>query len=199
MKSRLLASVLALALLPCARAADAADLARAQIVFAKVMNSLQQFQKVAGATGAATPAPIAPAPLPGKTGKYFAPYDSNGQLTEWASKALSANIGAAIGSKAGEKAGTMAASKIPLAGGFLAMGAKKKGKELGAMAAVGGADFVKKSSDASFNSVQDLAVHMHLNHAGKADYIKAFAAAMAIYPDFEKTYEQAIKQAYGAR
>ena len=198
MKSRLLASALALILLPCAHAADAADLARAQIVFAKVMNGLQQYQKVAGATGAAS-APAAPAPLPGKTGKYFAPYDSNGQLTEWASKALSANIGAAIGSKAGEKVGTMAASKIPLAGGFLAMGAKKKGKELGAMAAVGGADFVKKSSDASFNSVQELAAYMHLNYAGKADYLKAFAAAMAFYPDFEKTYEQAVKQAYGAR
>jgi hypothetical protein len=93
----------------------------------------------------------------------------------------------------------MAASKIPLAGGLLAMGAKKKGKELGALAAVGGADFVKQSSSYSFNSVQDLAVHMHLHHAGSADYLKAFAATMAVYPDFEKAYEPAVRSAYGLR
>lgn len=82
----------------------------AQIVFAKVMNGLQQYHKVAGAPhrrGLSTGRPRTFALR--KTGKYFAPYDSNGQLTEWASKALSANIGAAIGSKAGEKVGTMAA------------------------------------------------------------------------------------------
>jgi hypothetical protein len=202
MKSRLLVTTLLLASLPAlAGAADVADLARAQIVFARVMNGLQQYQKVATVAGAtATPAaPVAPTPLTDKSGKFFSPYDSNGQLTGWANKALSANVGAAIGSKAGEKAGSMAASKIPLAGGLLAMGAKKKGKELGALAAVGGADFVKQSSSFSFNSIEDLAVHMHINHSGKADYIKAFAASMALYPGMEKTYESAIKQAYARR
>lgn len=202
MKSRLLVSTLLLASLTVpGLATDVADVARAQVVFARVMNGLQQYQKVAAVAGAAsTPAgPVAPAPLADKSGKFFAPYDSNGVLTAWADKALSAHVGAAIGAKAGEKAGTMAASKIPLAGGFLAMGAKKKGKELGALAAVGGADFVKQSSSYSFRSVQDLAVYMHLNYAGKPDYLKAFAAALAVYPDLENSYEGAVKQAYGAR
>lgn len=186
-----------LALLPSlALAADVADLARAQLLFAKVMNGLDQYKKVAGATVAV---PVAPQPVANKGGKFFAPYDENGQLTAWANKALAANVGAAVGAKAGEKVGSMAASKIPLAGGLLAMGAKKKGKELGALAAVGGADFVKQSSSLSFNSVQDLALYMHLNHASGADYVKAFAAAMAIYPDLEKTYEATIRGAYGAR
>lgn len=201
MKLRLLAPILLLASLPAlAGAADVADLARAQVVFARVMNGLDQYKKVAAVAGAVqAAAPVAPQPLANKSGKFFAPYDANGELTAWANKALSANVGAAIGSKAGEKAGQMAASKIPLAGGLLAMGAKKKGKELGALAAVGGADFVKQSSSASFGSVQDLAVYMHLNYAGKADYLKAFAATMALYPDLEKTYEGAIKQAYAMR
>jgi hypothetical protein len=159
------------------------------------MNGLDQYKKVAGITAT----PVAPQPVANKGGKYFAPFDANGQLTAWANKALAANVGAALGSKAGEKAGQMAASKIPLAGGLLAMGAKKKGKELGALAAVGGADFVKESSSLSFNSVQDLALYMHLNHANGTDYVKAFAAAMAIYPDLEKTYEGTIKGTYGAR
>lgn len=197
MNSRsLLVSLVALSLLPLTRAADVADLARAQVIFAKVMNGVDQYKKLAGATAAA---PVAPEPVANKAGKFFSPYDENGQLTAWANKALAANVGSAVGAKAGEKAGQMAASKIPIAGSFLAMGAKKKGKELGALTAVGGADFVKESSSFSFGSVQDLALYMHLNHAVSTDYVKAFAAAMAIYPDLEKTYESTIKGAYGAR
>ncbi len=199
MKSRtLLCFLLALAFLPVARAADVADLARAQLLFAKVMNGLDQYKKISVAAGSIQAAPVAPQPVANKGGKFFAPYDANGQLTAWANKALAANVGAAVGAKAGEKAGQMAASRIPLAGGLLAMGAKKKGKELGALAAVGGADFVKESSSVSFNSVQDLALYMHLNHAAGADYVKAFAATMAIYPELEKTYENTIRGAYGA-
>ena len=108
-------------------------------------------------------------------------------------------MGAAVGAKAGEKAGSLLAGKVPLAGGLLAMGAKKKGKELGALAAVGGADYVKSSSSLSFHTLDDLALYLHLNCSLSADYVKGFAAAMAIYPGLEKTYEAAVKQAYGVR
>lgn len=199
MKYRPLLALLVLSLPVIARADGVADLARAQILFARVMNGIQQYQKVAAtanALSAPTAAPVIPAPLTDKSGKYFLPYGTDGQLAEWANKALTAQIGAAVGAKAGEKAGQMAASKIPLAGGLLAMGAKKKGKELGALAAVGGADFVKKSSALSFNNINDYAAYLHVNHAGDPGYVKALAAAMAIYPDLEKSYEAAVKGAY---
>ena len=194
-----LALLLALPLL--ARADGVADFARAQLMFAQVMNGLQQYKQVAATTADATSAPaepVAPAPLTDKSGKFCLPYDENGNLVEWAHKAIAANVGAAVGAKAGEKAGTMAASKIPLAGGLLAMGAKKKGKELGALAAVGGADFVRKSSSLSFNSLEEMAQYMHLHFAANTDYIKGLAAAIAIYPDLYKTYEASVKKAYGA-
>ena len=66
-------------------------------------------------------------------------------------------------------------------------------------AAVGGSDFVKKCSSHSFKSLPDLALYMHMNCSGNPDYVKAFAAAMAIYPDLEKTYEATVKGAYSGR
>ena len=136
----------------------------------------------------------APEPLADKSGKFFAPFKADGTLTEWANKALSAQVGAALGAKAGEKATGMLASKVPL-GGLLSGAAKKKGKELGAIAALGGEDFIKETSDLSFNSLDDLAVYMHAKHAGSSGYAQALATTIAIYPSLEKGYDTAIKKA----
>ncbi len=199
MKLRLLA-ILAFALPVLVRADGVADFARAQLLFAEVMNTVQQYKQVAGSTGtdpAPAAAPALPTPHTDSSGKYFLPYDENGHLVEWANKAIAANVGAAVGAKAGEKAGQMALSKVPF-GGLLAGSAKKKGKELGALAAVGGADFVKKTSTLSFDTLEDMVLYMHQNFAANTDYIKGLAAALAIYPDLEKTYKNAIKHSYSA-
>lgn len=208
MKTRLVALVVLLVSLPgllsAASSSAIGDIVRAQVIIGQVQQSLAKLKEVqaaAGVVAGATSAPaepVAPTPLTDKSGKFFLPYDDEGKLTEWANKAVGAQVGAAIGAKAGEKAGSMLASKVPLAGGLLAMGAKKKAKEMGAMAAVGGAKFVKESSSFSFNTLQDLALYMHVNCAGNEDYVKAFAATMAIYPDLEKTYEATVKKAYSA-
>jgi hypothetical protein len=205
MKIRLLpACLVAFSLLPSARADGVADLARAQLLFARVMNGLQQYKQVAATAEATTadspsaPAqPAVPEPLTDKSGKFFLPYGEDGQLAGWANKALGAQVGAAVGAKVGEKAGQAVLAKVPF-GGLLAGGARKKGKELGALAAVGGSDFVKQTSKLSFNSLKDYAAYLHVNHAGDTDYVKALAAALAIYPDLEKTYEAAVKETYAA-
>lgn len=203
MKTRpLLAALLAasLSLTPLVRADTIADITKAQIYLGQVQQTVSKLQQLRAATaGVSAAAPAVPTPVAANAGKFYAPYKADGTLTDWAQKALGAQVGAAIGAKAGEKVGSMAASKIPLAGGFLAMGAKKKGKELGALAAVGGTDFMKQSSDVSFNSLAELSTYMHLKFAGNADYVKAFAATLAVYPDLEKTYENAVKAAYGGK
>lgn len=200
MKRRiLLACSLVFALSPLAQAASVADLARAQLLFAKVMNYTQKYKQAAGAVAAANAPAVevkAPTPCTDRTGKFCVPYDENGQLTPWANKAIGAQIGAAIGAKAGEKVGSMALSHVPF-GGMFAGAAKKKGKELGALIAVGGADFVKQTSPYSFNDLNEYAVYLHLTYSGDPDYVKALGAALAIYPDLEKTYETALQRAYG--
>ncbi len=201
MKPRLFLALI-LALIPILSRADGvADFARAQLMFAQAMNAVQQYKQVAGPTAAAAaPAeePVAPAPLTDRSGKFFSPYDEDGHLVPWANKAIGAQVGAAVGSKVGEKAGGAVLAKIPF-GGLLSGAAKKKGKELGALAAVGGPDFVKSSSTLSFNSLEELSLYMHLRFAADPEYVKGLAAALAIYPDLEKTYQAAIKKAYAAK
>lgn len=201
MKIRLLLTLTALLLPLAARADGVADYARAQLLFAKVMNGLAEYKKLAATTDAVAaapaPAPTAPAPLTDKSGQFFLPYDREGKLAGWAEKAISANVGAAVGAKAGEKAGSAVLGKVPF-GGLLAGVAKKKGKEFGALAAVGGADYVKQTSGGSFKNINDYALYLHVNHSGDPDYLKALAAALALYPDLEKAYEAAVKGAYGS-
>lgn len=177
------------------------DVVRAQMVINQVLQVVAKAREVQAVTGAAPagPAPVSPVALTDRSGRFCLPFNVDGTLTGWANRALSAQVGAAVGAKAGEKAGSMLAGKVPLAGGLLAMGAKKKGKELGAVAAVGGADYVKSSSSLSFRTLDDMALYLHLNCSLSPDYVKGFAAALALYPDLEKTYPAAVKQAYGVR
>lgn len=60
--------------------------------------------------------------------RFLLPVTEDGELTEWAKKALAAQVGAAVGAKSGEEVGKVALGKVPFAGGLLAGAAKKKGK-----------------------------------------------------------------------
>ncbi len=182
----LAASSLALSL--TASATDMADVVKAQVILGKVLEFTAKNQTYAGQI-------TAPTPAAGTKGKYFLPYDADGKLTEWANKTFSTQVGAAVGAKAGEEAGKQLASKVPFGG--LASGLmKKKGKEMGAVAAIGGTEFIKKTSAVSFNSLDDLAVYMHVKHGGSGDYAQDLAAAMAVYPSLETGYDAAIRSAY---
>lgn len=183
-----LAVSLAIALPQAARALSAEDVARAQKI-------LKGVAEVVAKLNQPTLTLTAPAPLTNQTGAFFLPYTSKGELTGWASKALNAQLGAAVGEKAGEEAGKALASKIPF-GGLLGGTAKSKGKELGAIAAVGGLDYIKSTSDLSFNTLEDFAVYLHVKHANDGEFSKALATAIAIYPALEKGYPAAVKSAY---
>jgi hypothetical protein len=168
----------------------AADIARAEKV-------LRQVLFVAGQYEGKDLVLAAPEPLTNKTGMYCVPYDATGELTPWAAKAVEATAGGIAGEKAGGAAVSALGGAIPGAG-LLSPFAKKKGKELGAKTAVGGAEFIKSSSTYSFNSLNDYAVFLHAKFAGKPTYMKALASAISVYPELETTLEPAIKGAYVA-
>ena len=165
---------------------SAADIARIEEVVRKVIMISGQYE---GKDLVLT----APAPLTDKSGKYFAPYGADGELNAWGKKALEANVGSLAGEKAGGMAVSAAGSVIPGAG---LLSPFAKSKELGAKAAVGGSDFIKKTSDYSFNSLEDYAVFLHAKFAGQPTYKQALASTLAVYPELETTLEPAIKAAY---
>jgi len=64
--------------------------------------------------------------------------------------------------------------------------------------ALGGWDYIKETSDLSFNSTMNLVVYLHVNYAAAGpDFAKAVGAAMRVYPRLGGAYEPAIKRAYG--
>ncbi|MEY4487586.1 MAG: hypothetical protein RIQ79_94 [Verrucomicrobiota bacterium] len=136
-----------------------------------------------------------PEPIVGSGGSYLLPVNADGTLTPWAEKALNAQVGNIAGEQAGAAASRGLASAIPgggLAGGFF----KKKGKEMGAAAAMGGKEFIRNNSTLSFNTTDEYAVYLHAKLSGTPEYQKALTAAIALYPDLETGYDAAVTAAY---
>lgn len=164
------------------------DIVKAQVVIGKVLEVVRQYHQQSLTIQA-------PTPLASNSGQYLLPYKANGEVTEWAGKAVSAQVGKLVGEKAGEAATRAVASKIPfggLAGGLI----KKKSKELAAVTALGGAAYLKKTSDLSFNDLNDYAVYLHVRHSADANYQHVLATAIAVYPELEGRFDSAIRQAY---
>jgi hypothetical protein len=130
------------------RAADTmADVIKAQVVLGKALQLMTKYAQYSITLEA-------PTPKPNTKGKYLLPYNETGELTEWAPKTFNVKLGAMAGEKAGGMAGNAVASKVPfggLASGFM----KKKGKEAGAVAALGGQKYITKTSSMSFDDLDD--------------------------------------------
>jgi hypothetical protein len=151
---------------------------------------------------------VAPTPIAGNTGKFMSPYTAAGEPAGWVAKAQGSAAGAVgsmagnyIGDKVAEQASAKVASMVPVPGlGLLAgraaraaSGAAAKGAT---QAAVGGGEaFIKSSSDQSFDSLQDLAIYLYVNHSSRADYAAALAATAAVYPEFQASYLPAVQSA----
>ena len=177
------------------QAADMSGIIKAQVILGQVDQVVKKYQDVQDLLSRGEITLDVQEPRMDSEGKYLFPYSSDGQITAWADKAINAQAGSMVGEKAGEKATSALASKVPfggLAGGLM----KKKGKEIAAVTAIGGWDFIKENSSLSFDNLDDYSVYMHTQFEGGADYQKALAAAMAIYPELEKSHQRAIDKAY---
>jgi hypothetical protein len=141
-----------------------------------------------------TPAQVtAPTPLQNNSGKYMAPYTSDGVVAEWVDKAVKAKMGAAIGANVGAYAGQKALEQVPFIGGFIG---EKAGKAIGREIAVkssGGWEAIKGSSDLSFETVDDLAVWMYAKYSTNEHYANVLSATQGIYPDLAERYHHAIQ------
>jgi hypothetical protein len=171
--------------------AGADDVARAVAVVQRMVELNTQF-------AAQNIELAAPTPLAGAEGKFLLPITGEGQLTAWAEKALSAQVGNVVGEQVADEAAKRTVGAIPVVGGFAGGFAKKKGQEVGAMVALGGPDFVKGATTHSFEKADDFAVYLHSKMGASPDYSKAVQAAIALYPELEKSYAKSVKAAFDA-
>ncbi|RDV28038.1 hypothetical protein DXV75_03475 [Alteromonas aestuariivivens] len=138
---------------------------------------------------------VAPTPIEDNTGAFMSPYTSDGVLAEWVDNAVNAKMGSAIGGAVGAYAGQKLAENIPFVGGWIG---QSVGETLGrkvALEAAGGEEFIRESSDLSFNSVQDLAVYIYVNYSHTEHYQDALEATWEIYPELKHGYMQALYSA----
>ncbi len=126
------------------------------------------------------------------SGQYLSPYTSDGVTAEWVNKTINVSMGKATGSAVGGVAGAYAANKVlenvpfgGMLGGFLG---SKAGKAVGgntALEASGGWDFIRSSSDISFNSMNDMARWLATTHRDKSNFVDVIKAADKIYPGLQ--------------
>ena len=145
-----------------------------------------------------------PGPICGNTGRYMCPYTQDGVLAEWVDKAINAKIGEAIGALTGAKAGHEIAKKAnkkkknkkeSLWAGLLGA---EIGRAVGRHVAIemsGGWDYIKETSDVSFNSVDEMAVYLYAKHSSHEHYRDALDATFVIYPELKKRYSSAVRRA----
>ena len=159
---------------------------------------------LAGCASAPTAAPLAtlrpaptlmaPEPIDGNSGKYMSPYTSDEVVAEWVDKAINAKAGASVGGIAGRYAGQKAMENVPFVGGFLG---KSVGESVGrniALEAVGGESFIRETSDLSFNSVNDLALFLFVEHSHRENFADVLSATQEIYPELKNVYEPTVRR-----
>jgi hypothetical protein len=145
-------------------------------------------------TGCALPNPetlVSPAPLQGNAGKYLNPYLVDGTLAPWAEKGVhTSRLGAAMG-------GLVASEMIGYVDvtGLASQGADTAIKQQGAISAAGGKEYMKSTSDTSFDRREDFAVYLYVNHSTKELYKKALELMKEIYPDMGSNYESDVRNA----
>lgn len=153
-------------------------------------------------TPEAAAADISALVIPNNSGQYMSPYTSDAVTAEWVDKAINAKMGSAAGSAVGAAAGAYAGRKafenIPggsLFGSFMGgMAGSKAGKSMGrdaAIAASGGWDYIRATSDQSFQSVQHMARWLVATHGGNPNFQEVINATLQIYPDLQPALAQA--------
>jgi hypothetical protein len=145
--------------------------------------------------GCALPAPDtlqSPTPLPHGGGKYPCPYTASGVLTPWAQRAIESDRG---GAKAGAFAAEMAIGAVPIAGELFA---EQVGQEMvkdAAVKAAGGRDFMRVTSDQSFEKLDDLAVWHYVNYSAAAEFKTLQKFLTELYPYLAENYGNAVRHA----
>lgn len=131
-------------------------------------------------------------PIQGNSGEYMSPYTSDGVVADWVDKAINANIGSAVGGAVGAYAGAKAMENVPFVGGFLG---NKAGKAMGRQAAIkasGGEGYMRRTSDLSFHSLNDMARWMYLEHGQSGNYSEVLKATQEVYPELKQIYPSAV-------
>jgi hypothetical protein len=124
-----------------------------------------------------------PEPRPGSSGEFMSPFTTEGKLAPWMQRALIAGS-----SSTGR---TLAESGVTYLAGTQVAGVVDYAIEQHAtIRAAGGRAGIKADSDVSFDSLIDLALHLHLLYSNHRDYDEILAILYLVYPKIESSFAQ---------
>ncbi|MEN8190699.1 MAG: hypothetical protein ABFS19_12710 [Thermodesulfobacteriota bacterium] len=130
------------------------------------------------------------------SGLFLCPFTQDDVLAEWTDNAINAKLGSAIGSTAGTLAGQQVLEQAPIVGGVVGSYLGIEAGRLIALEAAGGEEFIRETSDISFNMIDDLAVYLYARFSHLEHYPEALSALLEIYPNLkEGRFEKAIMNA----
>lgn len=134
---------------------------------------------------------VIPEPLEHSDGEYLSPFTSDEVVAPWVEKGMNAEIGSAVGAYAGQ----YALRKVPFVGSYLGDWAGSEVGRLAAIEMIGGEEYMKSTTDISFDSVEDLIVYTYANYSDHPDYEKVIDLVGDVYPDFEQSYAHTLANA----
>lgn len=123
----------------------------------------------------------------GNTGAYMSPFTSDGVTAAWVTKSMSVKASGEIGAAAGSLAAAKLLENVPFGSMFGQAAGKAVGRSI-ALKSIGGEEFLKSTSDLSFNNYPDMAQHIKDNYSDREDIAAILQATYAIYPDLEAVY-----------
>jgi len=136
-----------------------------------------------------------PVALTNGSGKYFLPYTADGVVTDWIDKGIELEMGANVGTLIGVGLANEVLSEIPVFGALIGKSIGDRiGKEA-AISAIGGMEFIRKTSDYSFQEIDKFAVFLYAKHATHRDYKRVFEVTVMVYPELKTAYYSAIVEA----
>lgn len=154
---------------------------------------------------AAMPTPdqvAAPEPIEGNGGAFLSPYTTDGVTAKWVDKGLHAQVGAGVGSAVGGAAASLAAqqlaSNIPGLSLFAGAIGSAVGGAIGreaALAAVGGEQYMRETSDLSFPSLEAMAQWMYANFGHTPNYAQVVQQVGQVYTEFAEGHDAWIASA----
>lgn len=153
-----------------------------------------QLERVTFGASQSDGAPSAPTPIYGNTGQYMSPFTEDGTVAPWVEKGMTATISGNVGSSFGAYAGQQVLENVPMVGSVLgATVGRTIGREI-ALRGAGGWEFIKESSDLSFDSLDDMARYLVATNASHPQFAKVLTATYGIYPELEQSIAAAIRE-----
>lgn len=151
---------------------------------------------LACATTVALPRPrelVLPEAFRDATHAYVSPFTVDDTLTEWTAEAIRIKAKGQIAGAFGTILG-IALGGDPIFGS-LAKSAARDAARKQAIEALGGWAHIREQSSVSFDSADDLAVHLYALYSAEPTYVDALDAAMTLYPELAERYVPAIAAA----